>query len=68
MELCANAHKIFDFGAKILESFHDSRVCFFIHFIQTFWLSPRPISNNQLHVLPHFHLCPINLVVFKGSY
>ena len=32
------------------------------------WLSPRPISNSQLHVLPHFHLCPIYLVVFKGSY
>ena len=38
-----------------------------IHSI-TFWLSPRPISNSQLHVLPHFHLCPIYLVVFKGSY
>ena len=23
------------------------------------WLCPRPISNSQLHVLPHFHLCPI---------
>ena len=34
----------------------------------TFWLSPRPISNSQLHVLLHFHLCPIYLVVFKGSY
>ena len=33
-----------------------------------FWSSPRPISNSQLHVLPHFHLCPIYLVVFKGSY
>ena len=32
------------------------------------WSSPRPISNSQLHVLPHFHLCPIYLVVFKGSY
>ena len=32
------------------------------------WLSPRPISDSQLHVLPHFHLCPIYLVVFKGSY
>ena len=30
--------------------------------------SPRPISNSQLHALPHFHLCPIYLVVFKGSY
>ena len=32
------------------------------------WLCPRPISNSQLHVLLHFHLCPIYLVVFKGSY
>ena len=33
-----------------------------------FWSSPHPISNSQLHVLPHFHLCPIYLVVFKGVY
>ena len=32
------------------------------------WSKPRPISNGQLHVLPHFHLRPIYLVVFKGSY
>ena len=32
------------------------------------WLSPRPISNSQLHTLLCFHLCPIYLVVFKGSY
>ena len=32
------------------------------------WSSPRPISNSQLHVLPHFHLCPIYLVLFKGFY
>ena len=30
--------------------------------------SPRPISDSQLQVLPHFHLCPIYLVVSKGSY
>ena len=30
--------------------------------------SPRPISIGQLHTLLHFHLRPINLVVFKGSY
>ena len=30
--------------------------------------SPRPISNSQLHALPHFHLCPINLIVSKGTY
>ena len=34
----------------------------------TFWLSPRPISNSQLHTLLRFHLCPIYLVVFKGPY
>ena len=33
-----------------------------------FWSSPRPISNSQLRTLLHFHLCPIYLVVFKGSY
>ena len=31
------------------------------------WISPRPISISQLHALLHFHLWPINLVVFKGS-
>ena len=31
-------------------------------------LSPRPISIRQLHKLPYFHLEPINLVVYKGSY
>ena len=35
---------------------------------RVFWSSPRSISNSQLHVLPHFHPCPIYLVVFKGSY
>ena len=29
---------------------------------------PRPISNSQLHALLHFHLCPINLIVSKGTY
>ena len=32
------------------------------------WSSPHPISSSQLHALPHFHPCPINLVVFKGVY
>ena len=36
--------------------------------LSTFWISPRPISNSQLRTLLHFHLCPIYLVVFKGSY
>ena len=30
--------------------------------------SLRPISDSQLHTLLYFHLCPIYLVVFKGSY
>ena len=30
--------------------------------------NPRPISSSQLRTLLHFHLCPIYLVVFKGSY
>ena len=30
--------------------------------------SPRPISIGQLHTLPCFHLRPINLIVFEGSY
>ena len=38
------------------------------HFFKPFRLSPRPISNSQLHALLHFHPCPIYLVVFKGSY
>ena len=36
--------------------------------LSAFWSSPHPISNSQLHVLPHFHLCPIDLVVFKRVY
>ena len=32
------------------------------------WSCPRPISYGQLHTLLHFHLRPIYLVVFKGSY
>ena len=31
-------------------------------------ISVRPISNSQLRTLLHFHLCPINLIVFKGSW
>ena len=36
--------------------------------IHKVWLSPRPISIRQLHVSPHFHLEPIYLIVFQGSY
>ena len=39
-----------------------------LHWFLSFWSSPRPISSSQLHTLLHFHLCPIYLVVFKGSY
>ena len=30
--------------------------------------SVRPISNIQLNALLHLHLCPIYLIVSKGSY
>ena len=30
--------------------------------------SVRPISNIQLNTLLYLHLCPIYLVVYKGSY
>ena len=55
----------------LLSIFHPSGNNFLlpIQFLTiTFWLSPRPISNSQLHALLRFHLCPIYLVVFKGSY
>ena len=39
-----------------------------LHSKLTAWISPRPISDIQLHTLLYFHLCPIYLVVFKGSY
>ena len=55
----------------LLSIFHPSgnNFLFPIQFLTiSFWLSPRPISNSQLHVLLRFHLCPIYLVVFKGSY
>ena len=35
---------------------------------QNLWLSPRSISNGQLHVSLHFYLHPINQVVFLESY
>ena len=39
-----------------------------LFFLLQLWLSPRPISDCQLHMLPCFHLSPIYLIVFKGSY
>ena len=64
--------KIFDIPSKphTLYIYH-SIFCEHNHFLlisQYFRSSPRPISNSQLHALRHFHLCPIYLVVFKGSY
>ena len=50
---------------------HTNLNLYSIHFLYPVlpsWLCPRPISNSQLHALLHFHLCPIYLVVFKGSY
>ena len=47
---------------------HTEPVSFHHYSISHFWSSPQTISNSQLHVLPHFHLCPIYLVVFKGVY
>ena len=32
------------------------------------WKSPRPISTRWLHMSPYFHLVPIYLIVFEGSY
>ena len=31
-------------------------------------VSPRAISTSQLHALPHFHLWPINQVIYLGPY
>ena len=31
-------------------------------------LNPRSISTGQLNMSPCFHLQPINLIVFEGSY
>ena len=47
---------------------HTEPVSFRHYSISHFWSSPQTISNSQLHVLPHFHLCPIYLVLFKGFY
>ena len=55
--------------AKYLSMYPQNHILNFIRFLpKPSWLSPRPISDSQLHMLPCFHLCPIYLVVFKGSY
>ena len=56
---------------QVFYTYPQNHILNFLHplpFTLTFWISPRPISNSQLHALLHFHLCPIYLVVFKGSY
>ena len=55
-----------DYKSNLKTSFHFALSL--IPVLSFLWSSPRPISDSQLHVLPHFHLCPIYLVVFKGSY
>ena len=55
-----------DHDSKSKTSFHFES--FVIPAPSLLWSSPRPISDSQLHVLPHFHLCPIYLVLFKGFY
>ena len=30
--------------------------------------SPRPISNTRLKMLPLLHLCPINVIIYNGTY
>src|SRR5690606_31369693 len=46
----------------------DTRHRNYARFRTLFWLSPRSISIRQLHVSPRFHLEPIYLIVFEGSY
>ena len=53
---------------KIYLQNHISNIIYPFPTNPTCWLNPRPISNSQLSMLPHLHLCPIYLVVFKGSY
>ena len=48
-------------------SFKTKIMCFKLEFINK-WLNPRSISTGQLNISLCFHLQPINLVVFKGSY
>ena len=38
------------------------------HCFTMLWSSPRTISTGQLHTLLHFHLRPINQIVFLGPY
>src|ERR1700749_2544448 len=35
--------------------------------VHALWASPRPISTGQLHLLPGFHIRPINPIVYSGA-
>ena len=50
------------------ESFFQNWINGSLNLCNKMWLSPRPISIRQLHASPHFHLEPIYLIVFQGSY
>ena len=63
----------FDKGFYLLFLFYvpsklHTRNIFFHPTYHLAWSCPRPISISQLHTLLYFHLWPIYLVVFKGSY
>ena len=47
---------------------HDHQAAWPAWLRHAFWSSLRPISDSQLRTSLLFHLCPIYLVVFKGSY
>ena len=57
-----------DFRIRIVRNLQASLRFVHAHPRNLFRSSPRPISSSQLHTLLYFHLCPIYLVVFKGSY
>src|SRR5690606_22159829 len=50
------------------DSFFQNWINVSLNLCNKMWLSPRPISIRQLHMSPHFHLEPIYLIVFQGSY
>ena len=65
---CLLLRKCLALHVSVLECKHSSLHARRQPLVSAFWSSPRPISSSQLHTLLHFHLCPIYLVVFKGSY
>ena len=59
----------FSYPENHTQNFFFSKSRFLTSFTySTFWLNPRPISSSQLNMSPCLHLCPIYLIVFKGSY